>query len=270
MIRKNIGPILVIGFAVVFIAVNWYSIFTTPNVPMPIFQGVAITIFMALFAGGLVWAMSGGMLKIAQKRWERGSATAVESETYEVPRGTYRASRRYTGTNGKVRPKDIVRGVIVLGLFVLFVFVVLHFTTQPKEIASTDAVWDAIVEQGYTPDDITFAYQNKDEGFKKNLERCIAFEKDSIHFEFFEFKDDAGAQNIYSQAYSMIISEYNSAHSIEIEHRVANYCFYSIEAFEKYNVTLYVGNTAVYAYCDAEVKNEINKILDKIGYLNPD
>ena len=35
----------------------------------------------------------------------------------------------------------------------------------------------------------------------------------------------------------------------------------------KYNVAIHVGNTAVYAYCDSENQNEINKILDKIDYL---
>ena len=147
---------------------------------------------------------------------------------------------------------------------------ILKFTTEPKAVATSDQTWDAVVEQGYTPVDVTDVYISKDKGFEKNLIQCIAFEKDGIHFEFFEFKDDGGAQNIYTQAYKKIIGEYNSAHAIEIEHRVANYCFYSIEAFEKYNVALYVGHTAVYAYCDAEDKNEVNKILDKIGYLNPD
>ena len=34
-------------------------------------------------------------------------------------------------------------------------------------------------------------------------------------------------------------------------------------------IDIYVGNTAVYAYCDSENKTEIDKILDAIDYLKP-
>jgi ribosomal protein S17E len=55
--------------------------------------------------------------------------------------------------------------------------------------------------------------------------------------------------------------------SIEIKNQIANYTIYTLDSLGKYNVAIYVGNTAVYAYCDSENKVEIQKILDAIDYL---
>ena len=54
---------------------------------------------------------------------------------------------------------------------------------------------------------------------------------------------------------------------MEISHQASNYSLYFLDSLGKYNIAIHVGNTAVYAYCDSENQNEINKILDKIDYL---
>lgn len=86
---------------------------------------------------------------------------------------------------------------------------------------------------------------------------------------FFDFNNDNSAVNVFTQVYQEVSYKYNAAHSIEIEHRMANFTIFSLDSLGKYNVAIYVGNTAVYAYCDSENKLEINKILDAIDYLEP-
>lgn len=165
--------------------------------------------------------------------------------------------------------KGVIKLFVVLLLFGLFIMIVLELTTKPKDVATSEQVWDVIAAQGYEPQDITELYYNRDSNSKNVLLKCIAFEKDDINFKFFELNSDNAAINIYTQAYQKISYKYNATHSIEIEHQMANFTIYSLDSLGKYNVAIYVGNTAVYAYCDSENKLEINKILDAIGYLEP-
>ena len=73
--------------------------------------------------------------------------------------------------------------------------------------------------------------------------------------------------DIWGQAYQKITIQYNAWKKIETEYYVANYRIYTLDSLGKYNVAIYVGNTVIYAYCNSENKNEINKILSKIDYL---
>ena len=139
--------------------------------------------------------------------------------------------------------KGYVKLALVIIFFIVLAIVFFSFISVPKTPATTEQVKSVITAQGYEPKDITELYYESDPGFKNTLNKCISFDKDDIHFEFFDFKNDSSAVNIYSQAYQ--------------------------EISYKYNAAIYVGNTAVYAYCDSENKTEIDKILDAIDYLKP-
>ena len=157
----------------------------------------------------------------------------------------------------------------MLLLFGILIFGILELTTKPKTPATSEQVWNTIVAQGYEPEDIADKYHSQDPESKNSLLKCIAFENSDVHFDFFEFNSDSMAQNIYSQFHRKIVDNYNASHIIETENKQANFIIYTLDNGEKYNVAIYVGNTAVYAYCDSENKNEINKILDAIDYLKP-
>ena len=45
-----------------------------------------------------------------------------------------------------------------------------------------------------------------------------------------------------------------------------NYAMYSMLSNGTYYITIWVGNTALYAFCDEEYKGEIGEILTAIGY----
>lgn len=165
--------------------------------------------------------------------------------------------------------KGYVKLALVIIFFIVLAIVFFSFIAVPKTPATTEQVNSVITAQGYEPTDITELYYESDPGFKNTLNKCISFDKDDIHFEFFDFNNDSSAVNIYSQAYQEISYKYNAAHSIEIDTQIANYSIYLLDSLGKYNVAIYVGNTAVYAHCDSENQNEIDKILDAIDYLEP-
>lgn len=165
------------------------------------------------------------------------------------------------------------KGFVKLGIFltalVIIVLVILNFTVNPKTPATVEQMKAEITNQGYVPEDIATYYYESDPEFKNTLINCIAFESDDIHFEFFNFNNEASAISIYSQAYEDIVSNNDTNNRRKGGSKIANYAIYTLDLQGKYNVAIYVGNTAVYAYCNSENKNEINKILDAIDYLEP-
>ena len=165
--------------------------------------------------------------------------------------------------------KGYLKLALVIIFFIVLAIVFFSFFAVPKTPATTEQVKSVMIAQGYEPQDISDFYYDKDVDFKKVLNKCIAIEKENLHFEFFDFNNDNSAVDIFRQAYQKMSYKYNDPYSIEIEHRIANYSIYLLDSLGKYNVAIYVGNTAVYAYCDSKNKTEIDKILDAIDYLKP-
>ncbi len=161
-------------------------------------------------------------------------------------------------------------GLILLILLFLIMFgVFIGVTGNKKTPVTAEQIISVIEEQGYDPEDVTEYYCAKDSNFQNTLTKCIAFEKNDIHFEYFEFNNKNSAVDIYGQAYTKIILNYNAINKIEIDHQMANYSIYSLDSMGKYSVAIYVENTALYAYCDSINKLKINNILDAIDYLEP-
>ena len=162
-----------------------------------------------------------------------------------------------------------VRLGLVITLFLVLAFIFFNFFAVPKTPVTAEQVKAAITAQGYEVKDITEQYYESDPRFKFTLNKCISFDKDDIHFEFFDFNNNNSAIDVYSQVYSQLSYRYNSPYSIEIDYQIANYSIWLYDSLGKYSVAIYVGNTAIYAHCDSENQNEIDKILDAIDYLKP-
>ncbi len=246
---------LVIGFGIFASVVIWWKVLTTPDIPSPIFQGVIFSLIMAFF----VWFLLGFPMI---KRKSSNRAENYSSETVTVKSEKVNSNKKLL----LITLTSIIGVILIVGSMICFISLML----SPNKIPATpDEVWAAIEKQGYEPTDYTDSYYEADLSFQLSLKECIAFESDDIHFEFFEFNSKEDAVDIWGQAYQKITLKYNSVQKIEIENYIANYRIYTLDSLGKYNVAIYVGNTAVYAYCNSENKNEINKILDAIDYLRP-
>ncbi len=177
-------------------------------------------------------------------------------------------SKQKSTYTSSVSTKSIIGSFAVVIVFVALVVVFLWaISTEPKVPATSEEVWGLIELQGYEPEDYTELYHQSDVSFQNSLNKCIGFLNNDISFEFFEFNNQNSAENIYSQAYQKITKKYNSWQKNEISHHSQNYSLYFLNSMGKYNVAIYVGNTAVYAYCDSENMGEIDNILAKIDYL---
>lgn len=241
---------IIIAFGALISGGVCWSILTTPDIPWPILQCILFTSFIVLF----VWAVL-GVPSIRKTKKDKGILTNIKS-TFE----------KYKNKNKifLVTLASLLAFVIISGSVLSFI---LLMSADSKIPSTADEVRAVIISNDYEPTDYTDSYTEKDLSFQLALKECIAFESDDIHFEFFEFNTQEDAENIWRQAYQKITIQYNAWRKIETEYNVANYHIYTLDSLGKYNVAIYVCNTAVYAYCDSENKNEINKILKEIDYL---
>ena len=150
--------------------------------------------------------------------------------------------------------------IIFFVIFLIFAFAV----STPKPEAAIDQVSDEISKYGYQVLDRTDVYMEQD----TSLIKAVGFVKDDIHFDFFSFNNRKSAENVYVAGRSeLILNRKREFPMIEIETQRANVAFYTLDSKGQYTVSIQVGSTAVYAFCNSENKAKINQILDDIGYL---
>lgn len=167
--------------------------------------------------------------------------------------------------------KKSIKKILPLVLF-LIVFLALiggllkfYLTGQPEPV-SVEQMNDALISQDLQPVDITDSAQGNFPG--AGLNKCVVAEQGDIRFEFYDFDNQSSALKVYREARKLIITTKMAAPRTEIETGKANFKFYSLAADGNYSVTIYVKNTAIYAYCDEENQSKIITILDAIGYVD--
>ncbi len=241
----------IVAFGFFASGLMWWKILTTPDIPWPVFQGVVYSLVMAMF----VW-MALGFPAINFKKNQNTYVTRNYSIT------------AVKSTSNKKLALIVIASILVFALIIGSILCFIWLMSADSKIQATpEEIWLVIQEQGYEPEDITETYYTNDIDAFLCLNKCIAFKKDDIEFQFLDFNNRDSATDFWGTIYQKITIQYNAINKIETEYYVANYRIYTLDSLGKYNVAIYVGNTAVYAYCNSENKNEINKILAKIDYL---
>lgn len=135
---------------------------------------------------------------------------------------------------------------------------------QPDPV-SVEQINDTLISHGLQPVDITGrAKRNFPEGA---LNKCVVAQQDDIRFEFYDFINQSNALMLYREARKLIITTKMATPRTKIETGKANYKYYSLTADGDYSVTVYVKNTAIYAYCNEENLLTVTSILDDIDYI---
>lgn len=167
--------------------------------------------------------------------------------------------------NLKSSLKFILFPIVVVGLIVA-IFVYIFAIREPKVPATTQLVQEVLATNELPYAELTKEYQEK-WNVDNMLQNAISCEKDDLRFNFFVFDSEASAESIRKQFQSYIRENRYSNPNIEISEGVKNYMFYSIKAAGMYTVNMRVENTLVFAYCDEENADNLNKIMIGIGYL---
>lgn len=241
---------IIVALGAFISGVACWRILITPDIPFPFFQCVIFTTVIMF----LTWMLLG---------FPKIRINKNNNETFNCVKSTVVKSINKNKVF-LITLASLIVAILIIGSVISFIWLM---SADSKTPATTQEVKEAIINYGYEPVDYTDSYYEADISFQLALKECIAFENDDIHFEFFEFNTKEDSENIWRQAYQKITIQYNAWRKIETEYNVANYHIYTLDSLGKYNVSIYVGNTAIYAYCNSENKNEINKILAKIDYL---
>lgn len=164
--------------------------------------------------------------------------------------------------------KNWILTIVFFVAFISIILLVIKLTTVPKTPVTPERMWDVLTEQGYQPIDSTERELFENPGW--GLSKSIVAEDDDMHFYFYSFDSDHSkkAVDVYAQAHSIIVRTKNAYPNVEYSSKSANYCLYYLKAKGEYNVAIYVGNTAIYAYCHEENLMKINRILQAIGYFS--
>ncbi len=162
----------------------------------------------------------------------------------------------------KIKPHHIFFAVCIAFLVIFLIFA--WTVSTPKPEATIEQVDEAISKCGYQALDRTNAYMEQD----TSLEKAIGFVQDDIHFNFFIFDNRKSAENVYREGRSELVrNDKRGFPMIETSTIRANLAIYTLDSKGQYTVSIQVGKTAVYAFCNSENKAVINQILDSVGYL---
>jgi len=147
--------------------------------------------------------------------------------------------------------------VIALAAILITIFV----NTGDKTPATCQQVNTQLITLGYDPIDCTDTYKKQ----SQNLNGSIYSNSDRVHFYFFEFDNKNSAYSLFYNNHDLIYKNISEGFREWDEH-YDNYAMYSMSSNGIYYMTIWVGNTAIYAYCDEEHTGELGEILTAIGY----
>lgn len=157
---------------------------------------------------------------------------------------------------------------VLVGLLIIFLWfaLLLLLFNKPKSPISTEYAGELLSADGYTVTNLT------DDTLQKNphwdLVGVLSAVKGSIRFEFYEFKSKESAVDIYGQAYSDIMRMLVDVPRIDTDTSVANYRIFTLRDQSQFAVSIYIENTAVYAYCDREDLSVLVSTLMAMGYYD--
>lgn len=157
---------------------------------------------------------------------------------------------------------------VLVGILIIFLWFVLLLSlfNKPKSPISTEYAGELLSTDGYTVTNLTDVTLQKNPNW--DLVGVLSAVKGSIRFEFYEFKSKESAVDIYGQAYSDIMRMLVDVPRIDTDTSVANYRIFTLRDQSQFAVSIYVENTAVYAYCDREDLSVLVSTLMAMEYYD--
>ena len=162
--------------------------------------------------------------------------------------------------------KSMIIGIIVISAIVLILIAVggVVFTKLNKEKPSIDAqTFKTIMEEkGYQLADAKSQFSEHDYIEKVYL---AADSKFSYQIEFYQLVDNDYANQFYITNMTKFENAKSSS-SIETTVNGKNYSKYTLLSNGKYMVISAINNTAIYVNVDESHKEEVDNILNELGY----
>lgn len=165
-----------------------------------------------------------------------------------------------------MKKKGLFIGLGIL-IFVLIILIVLFCTmfaklNKEKESITAEDFKVKMQEKGYEIYDATSQFANY--SYVKKV--YIAVSNDQTYkIEFYEMSDDENAISFYNNNKS-IFESYKGNTVSEGSTNLKNYSKYNLTSNGKYYVISRINNTAAYVNSDSNYKDNINSVLNDLGY----
>lgn len=157
------------------------------------------------------------------------------------------------------------KAVYIITGFIIFIFavimIVLFANTGEKTPITCETLNTKLIDLGYEPSDTTYAYTNQTSA----LNGSLAIDTGNVRLDFFEFDNNDSAYTVFYNNHDLIYENISEGFREWDEH-YDNYAMYSMSSNGVYYISIWVGNTAILAYCDYECKDDLFKIMEAIGY----
>lgn len=156
----------------------------------------------------------------------------------------------------------IVVLVAVLGVGGFFIVKTVINLTKDKDLITAQEFTITMKGKGYVVADVKDQFSNYD--YISNA--YVAVKGDySYQIEFYETTDESSAVSFYNNNKSIFESSKSSVSS-ENSKDLKNSSKYSLQSNGEYKVVSRIGNTVIYLNVDKDYKDEVDKILDELGY----
>ncbi len=130
-----------------------------------------------------------------------------------------------------------------------------------KEVISSDKFTSTLEKYNYEVNDVTESYDMQT-SFKKVLH---ASKQDATHqIEFYIFSDEETAIQMYNNQVMIIENDEDATMTGTVEG--TNYNKFTEITSDTYSVAVQVENTLLYTSAEKSYKEEINDILEELGY----
>ncbi|MBR2704256.1 MAG: hypothetical protein IKE91_02185 [Clostridia bacterium] len=151
-------------------------------------------------------------------------------------------------------------------LLVLIIFLTSLFCFagcgKKKTAKTADEFYSIMTEKKFVIKDSKSEYSSHNEIVRS----YVAAPSDlSYQIEFLELDSDASAKNMFASN-QRIFQDTSSSNKAESSVSVSNYAKYTLESNGKYKVISRIDNTLVYVDAEIKYKDDVNKLLDELGY----
>ena len=157
--------------------------------------------------------------------------------------------------------KKAGRKLSALACVILVISLMVTLTAcRTREPVTSDVFKEKAEDLGYTVSNITDQYAQY-----TYILKCVGFETDSIHMEFFEIDSSDNAVSFFD-ANKTQVETYKSSGTTETSVSVNSYQKYTLKTQEKYYIVVQVGTTAIYSYCDKSESEQLDNLIKAIDY----
>lgn len=253
---------------------RWYGISTLPGLAALILAEFGIIIPFAnkeqyIFVGNIVLILINIVLVVVGKVYKQNHP--MEERMVE------KLAIKREKEKSKHRGKQIVVCTVVGGIFLSF-FIAIHLAVvelinpkttsiQPPSITGNlhfSDVHTALSDRGFETANIATTYWFYDE---HKLTNVVAGVKGETTFEFYEYSDGETTDGVYNRISYDIAPELEFDQRVEYETELpGGGKQFAITQNGVYSLVLYQNNTVIYA-CSSDHPDEIQDILDSLGYL---